>query len=280
MKPSTRSSLQLTFAAIQALGAVFAIAALFGFTPASLLPSVVWLILAATVCGGVAFTLNSQNPIGVAALSRSIRESGSHSEPDDRWTLSASQSWRIHRLVPLTICSIVASIVIVPMSSDITAACLVGLAPLWVGGVSFASAKVVASHKHSAVAIGSLVCGFLGAFVGSNGNAATELGFIWYCLAGGLMTGYFVTTDERMSIAAATIGTALFIGSTAVIADFVVSHFLKNLSSFIRRGFPVFILEMDLIVLGYLLALSFVKRRQVAQLSDETPAEIGHQPGD
>jgi hypothetical protein len=280
MKSSTRNNLQLAFAAVQALEAIFAIAALFGSTPGSLKPQVIWLILTATVGAGLTFTLYSQNRISVSAFPRLAPEDRPRPAAVEQRPRSAWQSYRIHRLVPLTVCSIVASIVIVPMSSDITAAFLVALGPLWIGAVSFACVKLVATHTRSAVVISSLVCGFVGAFVGSAGNAAAELGFIWYCLAGGLTTGYFVTADQQMSIASAITGTVIFVGGTAAIADFVVSHFLKNLSDFVRTGFPFFVLEMNLILICYLLALSFKKPPPVAPLSDESPAETALPPRD
>ena len=249
---------QMSFAAVQALGAIVAVVSF-------LLPSnspwtrLVWLILAVTLVGVcIGWFVNAQSraaeksaetePLQVAEPTRNAAQRSSFAK------------CRIHCLVPLSVWSALASVVVIFMSSDLTALFLVALAPIWIGLLTFGATKV-SRHRPSVITMAVLCCGFFGAWLGSAGDSATRLGFLWYSLAGYIVSRALVYRDATVNIVTAAICTALFVLLTGLVMGRYALRPLLQPSGFIRDGAPLFALEAYLVLSGRWMVGAWLTRR-------------------
>ncbi|MDB4914699.1 MAG: hypothetical protein JWM95_2343 [Gemmatimonadetes bacterium] len=234
------SRLVLSFAAIQALGSAVSISGFFVLPAASLVTRLAWLALTMTpIFAGIVWFVRRPSP-----------SHGGDVLPADDTPARAGRppaGSRVHRLIPLTIWSAVASTVVVYMSDPLTAIVLVGLAPVWVCSLSAAAFRV-SPHRPTVVMLSSLLCGIFGAWLGSAGNASTLLGLGWYLLAGYVVGEALAEGDAFMSAIGAVASTAVFLGVTWFLVS-PVPAFLEP-SSFVREGAIFFGFEAYQVILG------------------------------
>ncbi len=254
MNNTTNSNLLLLIlAAVQAIGAVFSMLSYFNITSASLSRAVSW-VLAVILCIGIAFAV-SFRPRGPRLVFQQPEASNPIPKTStDRPSKPTLRSLQIHRLVTLTVWSMLASFVVI-MSTHITGFYLVALAPLWVSAGSFSATRIASGNKTSAIMLGSLLCGVLGTWLGSvgDGDTGTQLGFVWGSMAGGLTTSFFARRDAYMSFPSSLISTLVFFGLTGAILRSSITWLWGHLAGFVRFAFPLLMCESMLILVGYLL---------------------------
>jgi len=256
---------QLSFGAIQALGAIVAIIAFFNATtPGWTL--LVWSFLGialAALC--VSYFIGSPDRRAYIGL---VRTSASRED-----VLSPPMyDGRIHTLVPLTLWLAVASMVVVFMSNHRTALILVGLAPLWISIVTVGIARL-SPHRGSVIALATLCSGLFGAWLGSGGDAATYLGVSWYSLAGYVVVRVLVDRDVTVRIVTATVCSGLFVVSTALVMGRNAIEPLVRPSAFVETGAPFFGLAAYLLVSGRWMAGVWLTDRR-AQSSGRTAKRL------
>jgi hypothetical protein len=242
----SESGLQVSLAVVQALGAIVGVVGYF-LVPSKLLwTRLVWSILAVVfvaVCIG--WFLNRRRRAGDKLAETELQQAGA---PTSDVQLTFAKG-RIHCLIPLTVWSALASMVVIYMSNHRTALLIVALAPVWVGILTLGVTRL-SRHRPSVITMGALCCGLLGAWLGSDGDSGTLLGFSWYSLAGYLVARVWVDRDATVSIVTAVICSALFIMLTALIMGRDNLEPLLEPSGFVRSGAPYFAMQVYLILSG------------------------------
>jgi hypothetical protein len=241
---------QTSFAVIQTLGAIVAVVSSFLHPSASVWARVVWSVVAVGLIGAcISWFVNKQErPVAVSNAGQPAPHAATPS--NNGGTTRNLTTRRIHYLVPLTLWSALASMVVVYMSSHQTALLLISLAPLWIGLTALGATAVI-SDRTSAIAMTVLSCGLLGAWLGSNGDSATRLGFVWYALAGFLVSGVLVSRDSAVSLATTMSCTILFVLLTVLIMgrdDY--SYAFLHPASCVRTGAPFFAFGLYLALSG------------------------------
>jgi len=165
MTSPTHSRWLLSFAAIQALGAIVGVVAFFLNASAPLWSRLVWSILAVALVGiCIGMVANARRPAAVGAAYNEAPQALSKTID----ALPTPNTRRLHYFIPLLLWSALASMVVVFMSNHRTGLVMVSLAPIWIGGLAI-MASAAFRDRQSAVIMAVLCCGLVGAWLGSDG---------------------------------------------------------------------------------------------------------------
>jgi hypothetical protein len=155
------------------------------------------------------------------------------------------------------------------MSSPLTALLMVALAPVWVFLLALTTKKI-STQRASAFALTTLFCGLVGAWLGSGGDAGTQLGFVWYSLAGFLVASTLFDGDQSVTLSLATVTTALFVLLTALVMGNEFTDPFRRPAEFVRAGSPVFAFEVYLLlVVRWMAGMWAVKHGATQRTSNE-----------
>lgn len=257
MRKSNLNRLHLALAAVQAFGAALASLSLLGVPPASFSKAIFWMII--TVAGAgfavILYSLRRGEQLDISASSRS------QTQTIERAPGAAGGHVVVHRMVALTLWSVLAACVVVYLTSHLMSLFMIGLAPLWIGAGSFMANRIAREDRVSPVLLSSLFCGAFGAWLGSAGNHGMVFGFLWGSLTGALTGDYLATSSPYVGIWPCLVGSVIFTTSIGFLLSPWDDFMVGAIGNFIRAGFTS--LAMEAMVLCMIYALGTLVPRNV-----------------